>query len=266
MQTIDESLIRLLIFLGALTLFACLEFFIPLKSRVQKRTKRWATNLGIAIINSVFVRFMGQVTALSLALFASTQGWGLLNLVSLPAAMEIIVAILILDLAIYAQHVATHHFPILWKLHQVHHADRDIDVTTGVRFHPIEIVLSMLYKCVIVILLGPAVLAVFLFEVILNASAMFNHSNIKLTKPIDSLLRLLIVTPDMHRVHHSVVPNETNSNYGFFLSVWDKLFGTHIPQPSAGHQDMVIGLNEYQTNEPSKLAWCIKLPFTQPPK
>jgi sterol desaturase/sphingolipid hydroxylase (fatty acid hydroxylase superfamily) len=260
----EEPFIRLAFFLGALILFAALEFFIPCKQRVQSRSKRWTTNLAIVAIDSFFIRMMGQVTALSTAVFASTAGWGLFNLVNLPVVFEIIIAVILLDLAVYAQHVATHKIPLLWKLHQVHHADRDIDVTTGARFHPVEISLSMLYKCLIVILLGPAALAVFIFEIVLNASAMFNHSNIKIFSRLDRWLRLFVVTPDMHRVHHSIIPKETDSNYGFCLSLWDKLFGTYIPHPSAGHTGMTIGLQEYQSPKPAELSWCLKLPFMRP--
>ncbi|MDY7098154.1 MAG: sterol desaturase family protein, partial [Pseudomonadota bacterium] len=189
------------------------------------------------------------------------RGWGLLNLVALPFWVEVLIAIVLLDFAVWAQHVASHKIPILWRFHKVHHADRDIDVTTGARFHPVEILLSMLYKLACVIVLGPAAVAVFLFEVILNASAMFNHSNVRLPARFDALLRSLIVTPDMHRVHHSAIQRETDSNYGFFLSLWDKVFGVHIAQPELGHDRMVIGLDEYQDDAPSSLRWSLAEPF-----
>ena len=217
----DENVVRLSVFLGVLCLCAIIEAVLPRKHRVHKRSQRWIVNIGLIIVDSVTVRLMGQLTALSAAVYASAQGWGLFNTIQLPLWLEIVLAILLLDMAIYVQHVASHKLPILWRFHRVHHADRDIDVTTGTRFHPIEIVFSMIYKCLVVILFGPAALAVVLFEIILNASAMFNHANIKLPLTIDRYVRLLIVTPDMHRVHHSVIPQETDSNYGFFLSVWD---------------------------------------------
>jgi len=166
-----------------------------------------------------------------------------------------------LDLAIYIQHVASHHIPILWKLHKVHHADRDIDVTTGIRFHPLEAILSMIYKCLVILLLGPVALSVIIFEIVLNASAMFNHSNLRLPKKLDAVLRILVVTPDSHRVHHSVHASETNSNYGFFLSIWDRLGRTYTAQPRDNHLDMTIGLSNYQTPKPAILSWCLTLPF-----
>jgi len=184
----------------------------------------------------------------------------------LPFYVEVILAIVILDLAIYFQHVMSHKLPFLWRFHKVHHADRDIDVTTGIRFHPIEAALSMIYKCGIILLLGPATLAVLVFEILLNASPMFNHANVSLPKSVDRLLRLIIVSPDMHRVHHSEIPQETNSNYGFFLSIWDRIFRSYIPQPQKGHQGMAIGLSEYQTEKPASLLWSIKIPFDSPEK
>ena len=205
--------------------------------------------------------FAVPVLAVAMAEIAAARGWGLLNLVDLPLWLEFVIAVAVLDMLIYAQHVATHKTPILWRLHQVHHADRDIDVTTGARFHPVEIVLSMGYKLLCVIALGPSALAVFVFEVLLNASAMFNHANVRLPLSVDRVMRSVIVTPDMHRVHHSIVRNETDSNYGFFLSIWDRLFGTYIAQPRDGHDGMTIGLKEYQTPKPANLFWCLWLPF-----
>ena len=178
-----------------------------------------------------------------------------------PVAFEIVAAVILLDLTIYGQHVASHKWSILWRFHKVHHADRDIDVTTGTRFHPVEIVLSMFYKCLCVLLIGPAVIAVFIFEMVLNATAMFNHANVKLPSWLDRGIRMILVTPDMHRVHHSIIRRETDSNYGFSLSVWDRIFGTYIARPSAGHDRMTIGLSQYQTSRPSSLAWCLNLPF-----
>jgi len=186
---------------------------------------------------------------------------GLLNQVAWPEWFKVVMALLVLDLAIWAQHLASHKIPLFWRLHQVHHADRDIDVTTAVRFHPVEIALSMLWKIVVVVVLGASPLAVFLFEVILNACAMFNHANIALPRTLDRVLRLLIVTPDMHRVHHSVLRSEHNRNYGFNLSLWDRLFRTYLAQPQAGHQDMTIGLDPYQTEAPTRFAWSLALPF-----
>jgi len=249
------------IFLGLLCLFMTLEHFWPRKARVMTRITRWGTNLGMTIVNTVAIRLMEPVTAILAAGYAAQKGWGLFNLIELPQWAELLLAVILLDLAIYAQHVITHKVPLLWRLHKVHHVDRDIDTSTALRFHPLEIALSMLYKVGLVFLLGPAAIAILIFEAVLNGSAMFNHSNLSLPKSVDRVLRLVIVTPDMHRVHHSVYPDETNSNYGFSLSLWDRLFGTYISQPKAGHINMTIGLSEYQTKSPAKLVWSLLLPF-----
>jgi sterol desaturase/sphingolipid hydroxylase (fatty acid hydroxylase superfamily) len=259
----NEQAIRIGVFFSVLTLFAVLETFFPKKNRTQPRLNRWLTNLVIVIVDTITIRLIKQISAVGVAFIAAKNGWGLLNLLALPVWLELFVAIAVLDLAIYIQHVASHKIPFLWRLHRVHHADRDIDVTTGARFHPLEIVLSMLYKCLIILILGPSIFAVFLFEVILNASSLFNHANIKLTHSLDEKLRMIIVTPDMHRIHHSVNSSEHNSNFGFFLSVWDKILNTYIAQPEQGHHKMTIGLKEYQDKKPSNLLWCLKLPFAK---
>ena len=196
-----------------------------------------------------------------MAEITTANGWGILSWIDWPFWLEVAVAAVLLDMAIYWQHVASHKIPVLWRVHRVHHADRDIDATTGIRFHPVEIVLSMLYKFVVIIALGAPALGVFIFEVLLNGSAMFNHANLKLPAWLDRVLRTLIVTPDMHRVHHSVIHHETDSNYGFNLSIWDRLFGSYIDQPEKGHDGMTIGLNDYQTDNPSRLDWSLLLPF-----
>ena len=260
---LDESQLRLSVFISVLTLMAILEAIFPKRTRTQNRQSRWFTNLSLVVINSLVLKLLGPISAMIAADFAFKNGWGVLNLIplQLPLLLHVALGVILLDLAIYGQHVASHHIPILWRFHKVHHADRDIDVTTGIRFHPIEALLSMIYKCGIILLLGPLSLAVMIFEIILNASAMFNHANMKLPKQLDTLLRLLIVTPDMHRVHHSTIPTETNSNYGFFLPFWDRLFKTYIHQPKKGHDGMTIGLNEFQSNNPSKLPWVMAIPF-----
>ncbi|MEM7281012.1 MAG: sterol desaturase family protein [Pseudomonadota bacterium] len=256
-----ENIIRLTFFAGVLLLMALLETLFPRRGRTQRRRSRWSTNLALIVIDTMALRLLVPIVAMGMAAIAAEKGWGLFNLVSLPSWVEIAFAVIALDFLIYVQHVASHKIPLLWRLHQVHHADRDIDVTTGVRFHPVEIVLSMFYKVVCVLLLGPAVAAVFLFEVLLNACALFNHSNVRLPLRLDHLLRSFLVTPDMHRVHHSAVPTETNSNYGFSLSIWDRLFKTYVAQPRHGHDDMTIGLTEYQNPRPSQLVWSLVLPF-----
>ncbi len=252
---------RLVIFLGLLGLFAALEAVVPRKRRVLPRAARWRTNAGLVILGSAALRLLGPFAALSLAAYASSKGWGIFNMTDLPMWAEFILSLLLLDLAIYAQHLAFHHVPLFWRFHKVHHADRDIDVTTALRFHPVEIAVSMLFKGLLVLLIGPAVLAVLVFEIVLNGMAMFNHANIGLPLWLDKRLRVFVVTPDMHRVHHSVLPRETNSNYGFNLSVWDRLFRTYRAQPDAGHDGMTIGLERYQTDGPARLFWSLLLPF-----
>lgn len=256
-----EGLLRIAVFISVLLIMAQFEFLVPRKVRALPRYQRWFTNTSLVVINSIALKVAIPILAVAMASIVADKGWGLLNQVSLPLWLEVVLAIVVLDMAIYFQHLLSHKIPILWRLHQVHHADRDIDVTTGLRFHPVEILLSMAYKLLVVLILGPAALAVFLFEVILNASAMFNHSNVRIPLAIDKVLRQIIVTPDMHRVHHSVIQSETDSNYGFFLSVWDRLYRTYIPQPRNGHDNMQIGLFEYQTNEPASLVWSLLLPF-----
>jgi len=256
-----ESGLRLGVFLSILLVMMAAEAMFPRKARVMGRGRRWTSNLLLIVIDGLFVRFVFPIVAVGVALIAVEREWGLFNLVDLPVWLEVTASIIILDMLIYWQHVASHHIPFLWSLHKVHHADRDIDVTTGSRFHPIEIGLSMGYKMLLVALLGAPVLAVIIFEIILNGCAMFNHSNVKLPLRFDRILRRFIVTPDMHRVHHSTRVSETNSNYGFSLSLWDRLFRSYTAQPREGHDDMVIGLEEYQSNGPASLTWSLWLPL-----
>jgi len=257
----NETALRLIAFLSILFLMMALEALFPRKQRAIGRGRRWFTNLGMVFVDGIFVKLVFPIIAVGAAAFAVNKGWGLFNLLDWPVWLEIILAIIILDMLIYWQHVASHHIPILWAFHKVHHVDRDIDVTTGSRFHPIEIGASLLYKMALVILLGVPVLAVILFEIILNVCAMFNHSNVRLPLKLDRVLRRFIVTPDMHRVHHSIIMGETNSNYGFNLSIWDRLFGSYTAQPREGHDDMTIGLEEHQTPAPASLIWSLILPF-----
>jgi len=261
----NDTLVRLGIFAGIFVVMALIEIGWPKRARAVSKGRRWLTNLGISVTASIVLRLMAALAvplaAIAAAFYAEANGIGLLNAVDWPAWVKIVVALLVLDLAIWAQHLASHKIPILWRLHKVHHADRDIDVTTAVRFHPIEIALSMLWKIVVVVPLGASPLAVFLFEVILNGCAMFNHANIALPKWLDRALRLFLVTPDMHRVHHSVRRREHDSNYGFNLSLWDRVFRTYTAQPEGGHQGMRIGLEPYQSEEPSRFGWSLWLPF-----
>lgn len=259
----SESVLRLGIFAGALILFSGLEALFPRRARNLPRQTRWLTHLGITVIDSLAVRALGPLTAIAVAISASGKGIGLFNLTTWPLWLEVTLAFIVLDFAIYLQHVISHRVPIFWRFHKVHHTDRDLDASSAVRFHPVEILLSMLYKCGLVLLIGPAALAILIFEIVLNASAIFNHANLKLPLWLDSLLRPLIVTPDMHRVHHSVIEGETNSNYGFNFSIWDRLCRTYKAQPEAGHDGMTIGLSEHQSDKPSKLLWSLKLPFAK---
>lgn len=256
-----EASLRFAVFISILLLMMSAETLFPRKQRVLSRAHRWSSNLLIIIIDGLFVRLLFPIVAVGVAVISAERDWGLFNIVDLPVWLEITLTILILDMLIYWQHVASHHIPLLWAFHKVHHADRDIDVTTGSRFHPLEISMSMAYKMLLVLLLGAPVLAVIIFEIILNGCAMFNHSNVKLPLSVDRVLRKFIVTPDMHRVHHSSIVSETNSNYGFSLSLWDMLFRSYTAQPSKGHDGMVIGLDEYQDKGPESLTWSLLLPF-----
>lgn len=258
-----DLLWRLGVFAGLFALFATLEALAPRRARSQPRGARWFTNLSIVILDTLALRALAialPLLAVGAALDAGRMGWGLFNALDWPLWLEVVLAILILDLAIWAQHLVTHKVPILWRFHRVHHADRDFDVTTALRFHPVEILASMMLKIGLVYLLGPAALAVLLFEIILNGTAMFNHSNLRLPLWLDRVVRLVLVTPDMHRVHHSIHRHEHDSNYGFALSVWDRMFRTYRPMPEAGHDKMTVGL-EWQDERPSRLAWALMLPF-----
>jgi len=263
----SAGVIRLVVFAFVFLVMALIELAAPKRRLIAPKGRRWLTNLGISITGTVLIRLMAMLAvplaAIAAASYAEAHGIGLLNQLAWPEWLKVVVALLALDLAIWAQHLASHKIPLFWRLHRVHHADRDIDVTTAVRFHPIEIGLSMLWKIAVVMALGAAPLAVFLFEVILNACAMFNHANIALPSWFDRLLRLLVVTPDMHRVHHSVLWREHDANYGFNLSVWDRLFRTYVAQPEGGHQSMTIGLTPYQSEAPTRFAWSLLLPFAQ---
>lgn len=256
-----EPFIRLTAFALVFAAMAGLEIFLPKRPLTAPKSLRWFNNLGIVVINAVMLRFLFPFLAVGLAVWADAHDIGLLHGLGAPAWIAIPVSVIALDLLVYGQHVAVHHIKPLWRLHMMHHVDVDIDVTTGARFHPIEIALSMLLKMAAVLALGAPAAGVIIFEVLLNATAMFNHSNVALPQGLDRWLRLILVTPDMHRVHHSVIRAETDSNFGFNLPWWDRLFGTYRPQPEAGHQAMAIGLPEYQADRRQKLLWLLKLPF-----
>jgi sterol desaturase/sphingolipid hydroxylase (fatty acid hydroxylase superfamily) len=249
-----EPAIRLGCFLGVFAVMAVWELLAPRRRLSQPKARRWFNNLGLVVLNTALLRLVFPLAAVGVAATAQLNGWGLLNQVEMPGWLALAGSVVILDGAIYLQHVMFHAVPLFWRLHRVHHADLDFDVTTGSRFHPVEILLSMLIKFAVIVLLGPPLVAVVIFEVLLNATAMFNHSNVRLPASIDALLRAVIVTPDMHRVHHSHLEHETNSNFGFNFSVWDRLFGTYRNQPEEGHEGMVIGIDTFR--DPAQ---CVKL-------
>lgn len=242
----NEPLIRMSLFLGIFVAMALWEVAAPRRRREIPRRIRWSNNLGIVVIDTLLVRLTFPIVAVGLAVTTGAQGWGLFNVFDVPFWIAFIVSVLALDLAIYLQHVMFHAVPALWRLHRMHHADLEFDVSTGLRFHPVEILLSMGIKLAVVMALGPPAVAVLVFEVLLNATAMFNHSNIRLPAGIDRILRLIVVTPDMHRVHHSIHPSETNSNFGFNLPWWDRLLGTYRAQPRDGHETMTIGIEQFR--------------------
>ena len=257
-----EKIIRLGFFLGIFLLMALWELIAPRRQLIIPKLLRWGNNLALVVLNTFILRLLFPAAAVGMATFANQQGWGLFNYYETPLLIAAILSVVIMDAIIYLQHVMVHAVPALWRLHRVHHADPDFDVTTGSRFHPFEIILSMLIKFAVIVVLGPPVVAVIVFEILLNATAMFNHSNVRLNLTLDKYLRLFVVTPDMHRVHHSVEADETNSNFGFNLPWWDRLFGTYRAQPRAGHENMAIGIHRY--NRPEQVSWLHKmllLPF-----
>jgi sterol desaturase/sphingolipid hydroxylase (fatty acid hydroxylase superfamily) len=257
-----ESAIRLGFFAGVLVLMAVWEMLAPRRRLSTAKPFRWFSNLGLVALNTLAVRLLVPLGAVGVAVAAEEHGWGLFHNVVVPGWLAVALSVVALDLAIYLQHVMFHAVPLLWRLHMIHHADLDFDVTTGVRFHTIEILLSLGIKMGAVILLGASALAVVVFEVVLNATSMFNHGNVRLPRWLDRILRLIVVTPEMHRVHHSVLPRETNSNFGFNLPWWDFLFGTYRDQPAAGHEAMTIGLTQLRDEKRTgRLHWMLALPF-----
>ncbi len=244
-----ETAVRLLFFVGVLLIMIVWEFAAP-KRRLQiRRPIRWSSNLGLVMINAILLRLIAPLGAVGIALFAESRGWGLFQNIDVPGWVAILLSVVLLDLAIYMQHVMFHAVPLFWRLHMVHHADLDFDVTTGLRFHTVEILLSFGIKAAVIVLLGAPAVAVLVFEVLLNATSMFNHSNVRMPLAADRVLRWFVVTPDMHRVHHSVYPHETNSNFGFNLPWWDRLLGTYRDQPTKGHTGMTIGLSEFRDEQ-----------------
>jgi len=256
-----EGLERLSIFVAVLVIMIAWENVAPRRQLLHSRVKRWSANFSLSILSMVLMRLTIASTAIVAATYATSHNWGLLNLIDLPAWLVLLLSLVLLDLAIYGQHRASHQWPWLWRLHKVHHTDLDFDVTTAIRFHPIEIMLSMCYKAICILIIGVNPIAVIVFEIILSSCAIFNHSNVKIPLVIDKGLRLIIVTPDMHRVHHSIIQTETDSNYGFSISVWDRLFGSYIDQPELGHNKMRIGLAQYRHIDDVNVQQLLLMPF-----
>jgi sterol desaturase/sphingolipid hydroxylase (fatty acid hydroxylase superfamily) len=256
-----EPAIRAGIFLGTLALMALWETLAPRRRQTVPRRVRWPGNLGVVVVDTIVLRLLFPAGAVGLAIVAERQGWGLMNAAALPAWITVPTTVLLLDLLIYGQHVLFHAVPVLWRVHRMHHADLEYDATTGLRFHPVEIVLSLVIKGAAVVALGAPPAGVLVFEVLLNASSMFNHGNVRLPAALDRVLRRFVVTPDMHRVHHSVVRRETDSNFGFALACWDRLFGTYRAQPAAGHDGMTIGIPSFRNPAELRLDRMLLQPF-----
>tara|TARA_R110002095_G_scaffold95898_2_gene83756 strand:+ start:490 stop:1308 length:819 start_codon:yes stop_codon:yes gene_type:complete len=265
----NEPLLRLGSFTVMLLLMVGLEHLIPYRPNAAKKATRWVSNMGMAALNTVMIRLLSflplTLLPVAFALFLQEHQWGLFYWLNLPSVVALFLTIIALDLVIYGQHVVFHHVPLLWRLHRVHHTDVNLDATSGVRFHPVEIFLSLLLKLLAVGVLGVPAAGVIIFEILLNGTALFNHSNIKLPKVLDKALRLIIVTPDMHRVHHSTLPTETDSNFGFNLPWWDWLFKTYKAQPQKGHLNMTIGLTEFPSEKKLTLLNLLTLPFNKSP-
>ena len=258
----NEVQVRLAFFFGIFAVMAVWEMLAPRRELTVSKTVRWLNNLGLVFLNSLVLRLVFPAAAVGVAAVAQKHGWGVMNIYQIPYALSVVFSVMLMDMVIYLQHVMVHAIPALWRLHRVHHADLDYDVTTGARFHPLEILLSMVIKIGTIMVLGPPLVAVVIFEVILNATAMFNHSNVRLPLGLDSVLRWFLVTPDMHRVHHSVEDDETNSNFGFSLPWWDRLFGTYRDQPRAGHEGMTIGIHKLRdVRQVQWLPGMLILPF-----
>jgi sterol desaturase/sphingolipid hydroxylase (fatty acid hydroxylase superfamily) len=261
----SESGVRLAAFVAIFGGMAVFELLSPRLERAEMtgalKTRRWLTNLSMVVLSSVLLRLIFPAAAVGTAIWAREEGLGLFRVLGLDPILAGIAAFVLLDFAVWLEHVASHKIPLLWRIHRMHHADTGFDVTTGLRFHPLEIVLSMVWKAAVIVLLGPPVIAVLVFEIVLNGTAMFNHSNARLPLGLDRRLRLLLVTPDMHRVHHSTIRRETDSNYGFNFPFWDRIFRTYNDQPAKGHDGVDIGLEEWRGSEPASFSWSLLLPF-----
>lgn len=256
-----ETTLRFIFFFGIFAIVALGEIVAPRRQLTTGKGMRWFTNMTMVALDTAIVRLLFPTLPVGIALLVGHRDWGFLNYANVPLVTRVIGGVVLLDFAIYLQHALFHNLPILWRIHRMHHTDLDLDVTTGNRFHPLEIILSLGIKAGTIVLTGAPALSVIIFEIILNGTSMFNHGNIAIPQYVDRWLRLLIVTPDMHRVHHSVIPRETNSNYGFSLPWWDRLFGTYRDQPEAGHEGMTIGLREFRDPAALTLPHLLLLPF-----
>lgn len=256
-----EVLIRVSAFLGVLGVMASWEVLVPRRRLTMSKARRWIANLSVVVINAVIIRLLFAAGAVGAARLATEQNWGLLNHAAWPIWIEMVLGIIALDFTLYLQHVMFHAVPFFWRFHMMHHADLDFDVTTGLRFHPVEVVLSMLIKLAAIAVIGPLPEAVVAFEVLLNATSMFNHGNVRMPTAVDRALRWVLVTPDMHRVHHSILPQETNTNFGFNLPWWDQLLGTYRSQPEGGHEEMTLGLEQFRDPARLTLTGILLLPF-----
>ncbi len=260
-MTWSETLVRLSAFIGVFGLMAFWEIWAPRRPQAIGRLSRWPGNLGIVALNALLLRLVFPITAVAWASVVQQHGYGALWLWQPPALLHVVLAVMALDLAIYLQHLLFHSVPALWRLHRMHHADTEFDVTNGLRFHPLEILLSMAIKFAVIALIGAPAMAVLVFEVLLNATSIFNHGNVRLATGLDRLLRRVVVTPDMHRVHHSVLPSETHSNFGFNLPWWDHLFKTYRAQPRLGHEQMQLGLPIFRDPRWLRLDRLLWLPW-----
>ncbi len=260
--TQNEQTIRLFFFLGIFFIMATLEYIIPRRGLLVSKTKRWFNNIIVIFLDTTIVKLLFPIVAVGASLYATKNGIGVFNILNISPIYSILFSIILLDLIIYWQHRLFHKIDFLWKFHKVHHSDMDFDVTTALRFHPIEIIISMCIKILFVLILGVPLIAVIFFEILLNSFSMFNHSNIHIPKPLDNLLRYFIVTPDMHRIHHSVYNHELNNNFGFNISVWDKVFGSYLAEPKEDYKSMTIGLKNLQDEKKTVSIFAIlKLPF-----
>ncbi|MEM6381551.1 MAG: sterol desaturase family protein [Pseudomonadota bacterium] len=261
MPEFSEASVRLAAFVSIFAAMAVFEQLLPRRDRYPARARRWVTNWGMLIVDAIVLRIVFPTAAVGVALWAETANFGLFNTFDVPLVFAAIICIVVLDFVVWLEHVASHHWQWLWRIHKVHHADVDLDVTSALRFHPLEIIISMVWKGAVVAILGAPAIAVLIFEIILNGMAMFNHSNVRVPNWLDKIIRQFVVTPDMHRIHHSIIERETNTNYGFNLSIWDRLFGVYTVEPEKGQAGLVIGLAEHQDPRPTGLLWSLLLPF-----